>query len=178
MSSCQVALVVSTLASIPCWEFGRAMINTNSLLDNYLWAYYVYLCLLLFAYLVFHRVNYQNTRDTNLGSSSQGKTSPSWRGKLVKNFSYGSSIDKYHYQDSDPWPMNASKTLSLLLCWPPTLILLFCTNLHYPTPTLESSVSRSIFLGYSTTSFPHTYFYVVAKVTRDPFWSEQSSFSS
>ena len=40
----------STLALIPCWEFGGSKINSNSLLDNYLWAYFFYLCLFFLAY--------------------------------------------------------------------------------------------------------------------------------
>ena len=62
VSLCQVALVFSTLALKPCWELCRAWINSNSLLDNYLWAYLFYLCLLFLAYYIFHQVNYQNTR--------------------------------------------------------------------------------------------------------------------
>ena len=122
-----------------CWKFGRAVINTNTLLGNYLWAYLIYLCLLFLAYLVFHQVNCQNTSDTNLGSSSQGKTSSSWRGKPMRNYSYIFSNDKYHDQDSDPWPIYASKTLSCLLYLLPMLILPFFTNLHWLAPTLENS---------------------------------------
>ena len=76
------------------------------------WETYVFSSLVC---LVFHQVNYQNTWDTKLGFLSQGKTSPSWRGKPTKNSSYRSSNDKYHDQDSDPWPRYASKTLIQLL---------------------------------------------------------------
>ena len=128
--SCQVALVLSTLALIPCWELGRARFNSNSLLDNYLWAYFLFLCLLFLAYYVFHQVNYQNTWDTNLGSSSQGQTSPSWRGKPTSNSSYRLSVDKYHEHDTNPWLLYTSKTLSLFLSWLLMLIFRFCTVQH------------------------------------------------
>ena len=138
---CQAALEFITLALIQCWEFGGLVINSNSLLDNCLWAYLIYLCLLFLAYLVFHQVNYQKHKRQKFRLFEPRQNLSFLERKPIRNSSYRLSYDKYHDHDIDPRPLYAFNTLSSLLQWLLELILLSCTVLHRSAPRLESSVS-------------------------------------
>ena len=152
------------------------MINSNSLLDNYLWAYLFHLCLFFLAYYIFHRVNYQKHkrhkfRLFNPGPKSLPLGEENLQEILLIDFQMSSTMTTTQtldlYMPSRPFHCFFNESLSWSFFPAPS-----CTGLHYSAPSLESSVSNLQFLLYLRSFLASSYLTFIPKtVVHNPLYA-------